>query len=138
MGEASSTATATGRIVLVVDDDHKLADVVARALERAGHTCVVAASGDQALWAVGEHAPDALVLDVMIPHPSGLEVCRHLRYSGYRGGIVVISARGHPDDRDAALRAGADAFLAKPFTLGELTATLEDALHATAGPRHAG
>lgn len=115
--------------VLVVDDDVKLAGLLGRALERAGYHCVVAGSGDQALWAANAHHPDALVLDVVIPHPSGLEVCRHLRVAGFAGPIVVISARSRPDDRAAALRAGADAFMAKPFALSDLVSSL-DALMA--------
>jgi DNA-binding response OmpR family regulator len=110
--------------VLIVDDDLKLADVLARSLERAGYDCTVAASGDEALWAFAALGPDALVLDVMIPHPSGSEVCRHLRDHGFAGPIVVMSARGNPDDRAAAERAGADLFLAKPFALAELARAL--------------
>lgn len=113
------------RQVLIVEDDHKLAAVLARSLERAGYTCTIAESGDQALWAVEARLPDALVVDVMIPHPSGIEVCRHLRSSGFDGPIVVISARSNPDDRAAAQRAGADRFLAKPFALAELVSTLD-------------
>jgi len=111
--------------VLIVEDDHKLAAVLARSLERAGYTCTIAESGDQALWAVDARPPDALVVDVMIPHPSGIEVCRHLRNSGFDGPIVVISARSNADDRAAAQRAGADRFLAKPFALAELVSTLD-------------
>jgi two-component system response regulator MprA len=111
--------------VLIVEDDQKLAAVLARSLERAGYTCTIAESGDQALWAVDARRPDALVVDVMIPHPSGIEVCRHLRSSGFDGPIVVISARSNADDRAAAQRAGADRFLAKPFALAELVSTLD-------------
>ncbi|MET0727089.1 MAG: response regulator [Acidimicrobiales bacterium] len=114
--------------VVVVDDDDKLAAVIVRALELAGYHCRVAASGDQTLWAVNDHPPDALVLDVMIPHPSGIEVCRHLRAGGYDGVIVVISARSNPDDYAAAQRAGADRFLAKPFALSDLVANLDELL----------
>ena len=111
--------------VLIVEDDHKLAAVLARSLERAGYPCTIAESGDQALWAVDARPPDALVVDVMIPHPSGIEVCRHLRSRGFDGPIVVISARSNADDRAAAQRAGADRFLAKPFALAELVSTLD-------------
>jgi DNA-binding response OmpR family regulator len=113
------------RHVLIVEDDHKLAAVLARSLQRAGYACTIAESGDQALWAVDARPPDALVVDVMIPHPSGIEVCRHLRRSGFDGPIVVISARSNADDRAAAQRAGADRFLAKPFALAELVSTLD-------------
>jgi DNA-binding response OmpR family regulator len=113
------------RHVLIVEDDHKLAAVLARSLERANYICTIAESGDQALWAVDARPPDALVIDVMIPHPSGIEVCRHLRSSGFDRSIVVISARSNADDRTAAQRAGADRFLAKPFALAELVSTLD-------------
>jgi two-component system response regulator MprA len=112
------------RQVLIVEDDHKLAAVLARSLRRAGYACTIAESGDQALWTVDARPPDALVVDVMIPHPSGVEVCRHLRRRGFDGPIVVISARSNVDDRAAAQRAGADRFLAKPFALAELVSTL--------------
>jgi DNA-binding response OmpR family regulator len=112
-------------VVLVVDDDLKFADIVVRRLERAGYDCVTGESGDQALWAVLEHRPRTIVLDVMMPHPSGIEVCRHLRADGWTGGVVIMSARSNPDDRATAVRAGADAFLAKPFALDDLVATVD-------------
>jgi DNA-binding response OmpR family regulator len=110
--------------VLVVDDDVKLASVIVRFLERVGYSCTTARSGDEALWAVNKATPDAIVMDVMIPHPSGIEVCRHMRAEGYPGPIVVISARSTPSDRAAAVRAGATDFLAKPFPLAELASSL--------------
>jgi DNA-binding response OmpR family regulator len=110
--------------VLVVDDDEKLASVIVRFLERVGYRCTIARSGDEALWAVNRSIPDAIVMDVMIPHPSGIEVCRHMRADGYPGPIVVISARSTPGDRAAAARAGATYFLAKPFPLAELASSL--------------
>jgi DNA-binding response OmpR family regulator len=117
--------------VLVVDDDEKLAAVIVRALERSGYVCQVAMSGDETLWAVQEHLPDALVLDVMIPHPGGVETCAYLRRHGFRGPVVVISGRSDPDDRAAAFRAGADQFLPKPFALSELVEALDDELGVT-------
>jgi two-component system response regulator MprA len=114
------------RHVLVVDDDDKLADVIVRALRRGGYECTRVGSGDQALWALLVHAPDVVVLDVMIPRPSGIEVCRHLRQRGWEGAIVVVSARARAADVDAARRAGADRFLAKPFALAELVATVDE------------
>ena len=111
--------------VLVVDEDSKLADVMVRGLQLGGYECTVAGSGDQALWAVLDRNPDVIVLDVMIPHPSGIEVCRHLRQIGWDGFIVVVSARNNAGDVDAATRAGADRFLAKPFAMAELVATVD-------------
>ncbi len=132
MSAAWSLTTEPHRSVLVVEDDQKLSRILAAWLEQAGFACVVAESGDQALWAMNSGEPDALVLDVMIPHPSGVEVCRHLRACGFGGAIVMISARSSPGDR-AAARAGADRFLAKPFPLDDLVATLRELLDARSG-----
>jgi DNA-binding response OmpR family regulator len=114
--------------VLVVEDDPKMATIIERVLRTASYKTGIAATGDQALWAVLNEAPAAIVLDVMIPHPSGIEVCRHLRNEGWNGAVVVVSARSSPADRDAALRAGADAFLGKPFALTDLLATVKGLL----------
>jgi DNA-binding response OmpR family regulator len=111
--------------VLVVDDDPKFVDVTVRSLERAGYHCITGGSGDQALWAVLTDRPDVIVLDVMMPHPSGIEVCRHLRNDGWTGGVVVVSARCSASDRATAERAGADAFLGKPFPLSELVGVVD-------------
>lgn len=121
--------------VLIVDDDQKLALILARWLGQVGFSCTVAESGDEALWSINRAEPDALVLDVMIPHPGGVEVCRHLRAGGFTGPIVMISARSNPEDRAATARAGADRFLAKPFALDALATTLRELLdHHLAQP----
>ncbi len=112
--------------VLVVDDDPKFVDIVVRFLDRVGYECVVAESGNEALQAIGEHTPAAIVLDLMMPGPSGIEVCRLLRAEGWAGGIVIVSARSNSTDRSEAMRVGADAFLAKPFPLGELATTIDE------------
>jgi DNA-binding response OmpR family regulator len=114
----------SGPFVLVVEDDPKMAAIIERCLRRSSYDTGVATTGDQALWAVLNRDPAAIVLDVMIPHPSGIEVCRHLRNSGWHGAVVIVSARSSPADRDAALRAGANAFLGKPFALAELVGML--------------
>jgi len=114
--------------VLVVDDDEKLVSVIVRFLQRVGYDCATARTGDEALWALNRVTPDAIVMDVMIPHPSGIEVCRHMRAEGYSGPIVVISAASSPSDRAAAVRAGATHFLAKPFPLADLAQSIAVAL----------
>jgi DNA-binding response OmpR family regulator len=111
-------------VVLVVDDDAKFARVVARCLDRAGYGWAVAASGEEALSSVADLAPDAIVLDVMMPGLSGIEVCRRLRGRGWGGSIVIVSARSSTTDRRDAVEVGADAYLAKPFPLDELLSTL--------------
>jgi len=126
MPAALRSATDSSRaLVLVVDDDSKFAGIVVRILQRAGYRCVTAESGDQALLAVRDQQPDAIVLDVMIPPPTGIEVCRQLRAEGWPGGVIMVSARSSPADRATAVAAGADTFLGKPFPLNDLVAMVD-------------
>jgi DNA-binding response OmpR family regulator len=112
-------------VVLVVEDDPKMAALIQRALGHVDIDSRVARTGDEALWHLRQ-SPDigALVLDVMIPHPDGIEVCRQARRDGHRGPIVMISARGGETHRVRALDAGADLFLSKPFPLTHLARTV--------------
>jgi DNA-binding response OmpR family regulator len=112
-------------LILVVDDDPRFATIAMRILQRTGHRCVRAESGTEALRAVREHRPDAIVLDVMIPAPDGLDVCRRLRSDGWPGGVVMVSARRNPADRATAVGAGADVFLGKPFPLDDLVSAVD-------------
>jgi DNA-binding response OmpR family regulator len=116
--------------VLVVDDDPKFVTIIGRFLERMGYEVVVAGSGNDALLAVGEHRLDAIVLDLMMPGLSGIEVCQRLRAEGWAGGIVIVSARSNSADHAHAALAGADAFLAKPFPLGVLASTIDELIGA--------
>lgn len=106
--------------VLVVDDDPKFTSIAVRTLERAGYRCTTGASGEQALRAAQDNPPDAIVLDLVMPRPNGIEVCHRLRTSGWAGGVIIVSARNDPADRAVAAAAGADAFLGKPFLLDDL------------------
>jgi two-component system response regulator MprA len=115
-------------LVLVVDDDPKFARVAARVLVRAGYECVTGESGDQALRAMRDHRPDAVVLDVMMPYPTGIEVCRRLRADGWAGPVIMVSALSSPAERATAARAGADTFLGKPFPLHDLVSAVDTLL----------
>ena len=107
--------------VLVVEDDEKFAQLLTRAFSRAGMSTLHASTGDDALRFVQRGVGyQAAVLDVMIPHPDGIEVCRHLRRVDPTLPVVAISARSGFGHRARARAAGADAFLAKPFSLREL------------------
>ena len=110
--------------VLVVEDDLKMATLLRRALEREGYAVDVAGTGEDALWAAGELALDAIVLDVMIPEPDGFEVCRRLRRDGRWMPVLLLTARDSVADRVTGLDAGADDYLVKPFALEELFARL--------------
>ncbi len=98
--------------------------VLRRALHHEGYAVDVAQNGTDALWAVGENPYDAIVLDVMIPAPDGIEVLRRIRADGCWVPVLVLTARGSVGDRVAGLDAGSDDYLAKPFALAELFARL--------------
>jgi two-component system response regulator MprA len=110
--------------VLVVDDDSAVRRSLATALGRDGYEMLAADGGNAALSCLAATSVDAVVLDVAMPEPNGLEVCRQLRSLGDRTPILMLTARDLVDDRVAGLDAGADDYLAKPFALAELRARL--------------
>jgi DNA-binding response OmpR family regulator len=121
--------TAHGRgAVLVVDDEPTIAEVVARYLERAGYRARVASDGPQALAAAGEERVDLVVLDLMLPGLDGLEVMRRLRGGPAPPAIILLTARGEESDRITGLRLGADDYVVKPFSPGELVARVDAVL----------
>jgi len=110
--------------ILVVEDERKLADLLARGLREEGHAADIATEGEQALW-MAQSAPfDAIVLDVMLPGIDGFEVCRRLRASEVWSPVLMLTARDAVEDRVAGLDAGADDYLMKPFAFDELLARL--------------
>jgi two-component system OmpR family response regulator len=110
--------------ILVVEDEPKLADLLARGLREEGHAADVATEGEQALW-MAQAAPfDAIVLDVMLPGIDGFEVCRRLRASDVWAPVLLLTARDAVEDRVTGLDAGADDYLMKPFAFDELLARL--------------
>jgi two-component system response regulator MprA len=110
--------------VLVVDDEPSVRTALERALRLEAYEVATAADGREALDALAGDAPDAVVLDVAMPHVDGLEVCRRLRGAGDRTPVLMLTARDAVDDRVAGLDAGADDYLVKPFALKELKARL--------------
>jgi two-component system response regulator MprA len=118
--------------ILVVDDEPAVRDAVDRALRLEGYDTQLAADGLEALDALADRAPDALVLDMLMPHVDGLEVCRRLRAAGDRTPVLVLTARDGVPDRVRGLDAGADDYLVKPFALEELLARLRALLRRTA------
>jgi two-component system, OmpR family, response regulator MprA len=113
-----------GKRILVVDDEPALRASLERALRLDGSAVELCGDGDQALAALAESPYDAVVLDVAMPAPDGLEVCRRLRGAGDRTPVLMLTARDAVDDRVAGLDAGADDYLVKPFALRELKARL--------------
>ncbi|MQS10840.1 response regulator transcription factor [Streptomyces kaniharaensis] len=110
--------------VLIAEDDRAIRDSLTRALQLQGYRVSTAADGVQTLAALAEQRPDLLVLDVMMPAPDGLEICRRLREAGDRTPVLMLTARVEVLDRIAGLDAGADDYLVKPFDVGELFARL--------------
>lgn len=117
--------------ILVVDDDPAVRRALEHALRRDGYQVSLAASGTEALSEHAQNSPDALVLDVMMPEPNGLEICRRLREAGDGTPILLLTARDLIEDRVAGLDAGADDYLVKPFALAELRARLRALLRRT-------
>jgi two-component system, OmpR family, response regulator len=110
--------------ILVVEDEVKLASLIRRGLREDGLLADVAIRGEDALWMACATEYDAIVLDVMLPGIDGLETCRRLRAEGVRAPILMLTARGEVPDRIAGLNVGADDYVAKPFSFGELVARL--------------
>src|SRR5438105_3032171 len=110
--------------ILVVEDDQDIAQLVARYLDRAGYTTHILASGRDALRAIDQQPPDLVVLDVMLPHVDGLEICRAVRSTEKTAAIpiIMLTARAEEADRIVGLELGADDYLSKPFSPGELVA----------------
>jgi two-component system, OmpR family, response regulator MprA len=119
--------------LLVVDDDEAVRRSLAHALRRDGFEVAVAADGTSALEQLSQGRHAAVVLDVLMPEPNGLEVCAQLRRRGDRTPILMLTARDLVADRVAGLDAGADDYLVKPFALDELRARLRALLRRTGG-----
>jgi two-component system, OmpR family, response regulator len=110
--------------ILVVEDELKMAGLLRRGLTEEGHAVDVARTGDDALWMAQATEYDAIVLDVMLPGIDGVEVCRRVRESSVWAPVLMLTARDTVADRVAALDAGADDYLPKPFSFAELLARL--------------
>ena len=110
--------------VLVVDDDVHLVRALRRGLEAEGFAVDAAHDGDEAAWLATENAYDVLVLDVMLPGRSGLEVCKDLRDREVWTPVLMLTARSEHEDVARALDLGADDYLAKPFSYVVLLARL--------------
>lgn len=110
--------------VLLVEDNERVAQMVAAAMRAQGHTVVVAGSVGAANEAIATAAFDVAVLDVGLPDGSGLEWCREVRLQRHPMPILVLTARNGVEDRVEGLDAGADDYLGKPFSIEELLARL--------------
>lgn len=111
--------------ILLAEDDPRLGELIAHMLKKkAGYTVEWTTSGEDAYDLASVSAYDVLVLDWMLPERDGREVCRQLRRDGYKGAILMLTARDSLEDRIRGLDAGADDYLVKPFEIDELLARL--------------
>ena len=116
------------RRVLVVEDDRTLRQALSFNLTKEGYDVTSAADGEAALQAARNDRPDVILLDVMLPGMSGVEVVRVLRGEGVSTPIIIVSAKGDEIDRVVGLKVGADDYVAKPFSRPELLARIEAVL----------
>jgi two-component system OmpR family response regulator len=123
--------------VLVVEDEAKLARLLARGLGEEGHVADVAGRGEDALWMAKATPYDAIVLDVMLPGLDGFETCRELRANDVWAPVLFLTARDEVADRVRGLDTGADDYLVKPFSFAELLARLRALVRRAPGERPA-
>ena len=112
--------------ILVAEDDHDIAGLIAHYLQKAGWDPRVVAAGDEALAEARRESVDLIILDIMLPGMSGLEVCRALRADRATAAIpiIMLTARAEEADRVIGLEIGADDYIAKPFSPNELVARI--------------
>ncbi|MBF9042094.1 phosphate regulon transcriptional regulatory protein PhoB [Rhodobacterales bacterium HKCCE4037] len=128
-------------VVLVVEDEPAQREVLAYNIRAEGFDVLTASAGDEALVAVRETPPDVIVLDWMLPHVSGIEVCRQLKMGADTSKIpiIMLSARSEDTDKVRGLETGADDYITKPYSVAELLARLRTQLRrvrpATVGER---
>jgi two-component system KDP operon response regulator KdpE len=117
----------SGQRILVVDDEPQILRALRATLRGAGYTVDSAATAEEALIAAAAHPPEAVILDLVLPDGSGTDVCRELR-TWTQAPVIVLSAVGEEREKIAALDAGADDYVTKPFSVDELLARLRAVL----------
>ena len=118
--------------VSIIEDDPVIAKAVATAVREAGHQCTWVADGESAIRDKTLMSSDIVVIDMMLPKASGLDVLRVARKAGVRTPVIVLTARGAVSDKLEGFEAGADDYLVKPFAIDELLARIEAVHRRTA------
>lgn len=119
--------------VLIVEDYEPIRHAVARAIKEQGGVVKAVANGAEGLWYALNHPIDIIVMDIMLPDMSGLEVLQKLRESGHNTPILILSANDSLEDKMHGLDLGADDYLTKPFYLGELLSRLKVLMRRSSG-----
>ncbi len=116
--------------ILVVDDEIYIVHILEFSLTMEGYSVLTASDGEEALKLIEQERPDLIVLDIMMPKLDGYEVCRRLRQDDQLGNlpVILLSAKGRPVDREAGLQAGADDYIAKPFSPRKLLEKIRELL----------
>lgn len=114
--------------VMIAEDEPKVAEHIRRGLTEAGYAVDVAVDGAEAVWLAENNPYDAMVLDVMMPGQDGVTALRQIRRKGLHAPVILLTARHELEDRVRGLDAGADDYLAKPFSMVELLARLRAVL----------
>ena len=114
--------------ILVIDDDEKITSMLRRSLAFEGYEVAVARNGQEGLRQMMDGDPDLIILDVMMPHMDGWEVCRRVREAGSGVPILMLTAKDEVADKVKGLDLGADDYLVKPFALEELLARVRSLL----------
>ena len=117
--------------LLVVEDDQVLGKAIQRGLTEAGHRCEWVRNGQRGLAEAQTQRFDAIVLDLLLPDLSGMEVMKSIRSEGIRTPVLMLTALSSIEDRVGGLKAGADDYLVKPFAFPELIARLEAIIRRT-------
>jgi two-component system OmpR family response regulator len=123
--------------ILIVEDEPKMAALLARGLREEGYAVDVAETATDGTWLATENPYDAILLDVMLPDGDGFEICRQLRAAQRWAPVLMLTARDAVTDRVQGLDAGADDYLAKPFDFGELLARIRALFRRGAAERPA-
>lgn len=119
--------------ILVIEDEPSVAIALQDSLESEGHSVIVAPEGKTGFEFASDrtHPFDLILLDLMLPKMSGLEICQRLRSDGFETPIIMLTARGAASDAAFGLKLGADDYIPKPFDVGELLARIEAVLRRT-------
>ncbi len=119
--------------ILIVEDETDLAELVKNWLVKDHHLVELADDGLEALIRMETNNYDVVILDIMLPSLNGMEICKRYRKAGGSAGIIIVTAKGHVDDKETGLDSGADDYMTKPFLLKELAARVRAVLRRNHG-----
>ena len=120
------------KTVLIVDDEKSIVDILNFNLKKEGYSTLLAYDGLEGLELASTRGPDLILLDVMLPHMNGFDICRKLREMGNQCPIIMLTAREEESDKVLGLELGADDYITKPFSVRELLARVKANIRRTA------